>query len=460
MTFIGREEEINILQKAYKTNRYEGIVIYGRRRIGKSELINESYRNLDILNLYYECVDASEETNAKFLSEKIAETFNVPIPDFKTIRECLIYIFDQSLIKPLILVLDEYPYLRRNNASLDSIVQTIVDKYKNQCQLKFILCGSYVAVMEELLDSDNPLYGRLSIKINVRQMDYLDSSKFYPNMSNEDKVAIYSVFGGVPYYNQFVDDKLSVEDNIINLVASTNARLLTEAKNFVALEINKMSNANETFTAIAAGNKKFSDILNKSHVSSSPTLVDVLKKLEEMDAISKSSPINDESQKKTIYEISDRLTMFYYRYIFRKMSFFVTMNSKDFFEEFIKDDFYNQYVPKEFERIVSQYLVRQNKNRKISPPLYKIGKYYYDDPVNKTNGEFDVVTLNKNGYDFYEVKFSNNPLDDSVVNEEKYQLLKANIKYNKLGFVSKSGFKISNQEDFVLLDIDTIFNQL
>ena len=457
MKFIGREEEINTLHKAYKTNNYEGIVIYGRRRIGKSELIKESYKNLNIPNLYFECVDASEETNAKYLSEKIAETFNIPTPDFKSLRDCIIYVFKKSKDQPLIFVLDEYPYLRKNNTSIDSVIQSIVDEYKNNSQLKFILCGSFAAVMEELLSSNNPLYGRFSIKINVRQMNYLDSAKFYPHMSNEEKVAIYSVFGGVPYYNQFVDDKLSVEENIINLVASTNARLLVEAKDFIALEVNKMANANEAFIAIAEGNKKFSDILNQSRVSSSPTLVDVLKKLEEMDAISKTSPINDESKKKTIYEISDRLTLFYYRYIFRKMSFFVTMNSKDFFDEFIREDFYSHYIPKEFERISAQYLIKQNQERKIVPPLYKVGKYYYDDPINKTNGEFDVVTLSKEGYDFYEVKFTKEPIDDSVVNEEIYQLSKVNIKYNKLGFISKFGFKISNPDDYILINLDDMF---
>lgn len=459
MKFIGREDEINILKKAYETNNYEGIVIYGRRRIGKSELIKESFKYVDVTTLYYECVDAREETNARFLSEKIAETFNIPIPDFKSIRECLHYIFKQSLNRKIILVLDEYPYMRKNNSSLDSIIQTVIDEYKMSCSLKFILCGSYVAVMENILKEDNPLYGRFSIKMNVRQMDYLDSSKFYPSMSNEDKVAIYSVFGGVPYYNQFVDDKLSVKENIINLVASSNARLLTEAKDFVALEINKMANANETFMAIAAGNKKFSDILNKSHVSSSPTLVDVLTRLEEMDAVNKISPINEETQKKTIYEISDRLTLFYYRYIFRKISFFSTMNSDDFYEGFIKEDFYNQYIPKEFEKISAQFLIRQNKKGGIKPPLYKVGKYYYDDSINKTNGEFDVVTLNKNGYDFYEVKFSSSPIDDSIVKEEIYQLSKINIKYNKLGFISKTGFNLVNSKDYILYTLDDIYSE-
>lgn len=459
MRFIGRKEEIDILRKSYANDNYEGIVVYGRRRIGKSELLKESLKGGDFLTIYYECVDAKEETNAKFLSESISKAFNIPVPDFKSIRECLNYTFEKSLEKKIVLVLDEYPYLRKNNSSLDSILQTIIDSYKMRCSMKFILCGSYVAVMEEILSEKNPLYGRFSIKLNVRQMDYMDSAEFYPNMANDDKVAIYSVFGGVPYYNQFVDDKLSVEENIINLVASSSSRLLVEARDFIALEVNKMANANEVFNAIAGGNKKFSDILSKSHVSSSPTLVDVLKKLEEMDAIRRITPINCEEEKKAIYEISDRLTLFYYRFIFKKLSFFVTMNPKDFFDEFIREDFFSTFVPKEFEKIGTQYLIRRNKNRKIKPPLYKIGKYYYDDPINKTNGEFDIVTLDKNGYDFYEAKFSKNEVDDSIVNEEIYQLSKINIKYNRLGFFSKSGFNISDTKDYILITLDEMYGK-
>jgi len=176
-----------------------------------------------------------------------------------------------------------------------------------------------------------------------------------------------------------------------------------------------------------------------------------------MDAISKVSPINDESKKKTIYEISDRLTLFYYRYIFKKTSFFATMNSEDFFDEFIKEDFYSSYVPKEFERVCAQYLVRENKAQRIKPVLYKVGKYYYDDPINKTNGEFDIVTLSKDGYDFYEAKFSSNPIDDSVVNEEVFQLSRINIKYNKLGFFSKNGFNITKPEKYRLYTLIDLY---
>lgn len=82
----------------------------------------------------------------------------------------------------------------------DSIFQNVIDSYAMDCHLKFILCGSYVDIMKKLLDQDNPLYRRLSININLKQMDYYESSLFYPDYSKEDKVRIYSAFGGLPYY--------------------------------------------------------------------------------------------------------------------------------------------------------------------------------------------------------------------------------------------------------------------
>ena len=245
---------------------------------------------------------------------------------------------------------------------------------------------------------------------------------------------------------------------ILYLIASPNARFLNEAEGFLLEEMTKLNNANECFYAIALGNKKYKDILNKSYISSSPMLSDVLKRLIKMDVIERVCPINDESEKKATYEISERLSLFYYRYIFTKNSYFKIMSPDDFYDEFIKEDFLTKYVPHEFEKIAKQYFYLLNINHLINPPLYKIGKYYYDDIENKKNGEFDVVTLNKNGYDFYEVKFTNKPIDDSIVNEEIKQLNSINIKYNKLGFISKSGFNLTANDNYILITLDDIYN--
>lgn len=457
MKFIGRFNELNNLKKAYDTEGYEGILIYGRRRIGKSELIKYSYRNENCKIIYFEATKVSEESNTIAFNEIIASVFKIPAPNFHAFKDALNYVFEQSLSEKIILVIDEYPYLREKITECDSVFQNVIDTYAMNCNLKLILCGSYVDIMKNLLDKDNPLYKRLSVNINLKQMDYYESALFYPNFSNEDKVRIYSVFGGLPYYNRYIDDKKSVKENIIDLIASPDSRFDGDPERMVEKEIAKMANANEVFMAIAKGYCKFSDILGHSNVTSSPTLVDVLGKLISMDIVKKECPINDESNKKSIYTISDRLTLFYYRYIFPKASYFSTMPPDAFYEEFIAEDFETQYVPKQFEEVSKQYLLRKNLAGKIKPVLYKIGKYYYDDPKKRKNGEFDVVTQSKDGYDFYEVKFSKNPVDDKIIAEEKRQLETAGVKYNKLGFISRSGFSISQPEMFNLIDLSEIY---
>lgn len=457
MRFIGREQELKIFKDAFGSDKYEGFLVYGRRRVGKTELVREAMRTSGLTCVYYECKRVSEASNTLGLSEVIAVIFGIPVPRFESFEKAVEFVFEKAKNEKIIFVIDEYPYLKEKLPGSDSILQSIIDKFLHESNIKFILCGSYVDTMKELVGKSNPLYGRLSLKINVKPLDYYDCAQFYPSFPDEDRVRLYSVFGGIPYYNQFIDETKSVKENILNLVASTNARLLSEIEQTVSGEVNKMANANEVFTAIAAGNHSFSDILSKSHVSSSPTLADVLKKLIDMEIVEKVIPINEKNGKHAVYYISDRLSLFYYTYIFRRLSFFSTMPAELFYDEFISADFETKYVPKAFEQIAKQFLLRQNRAGRIRPVLYDIGKYFYNDPKAKKNGEFDVVTLSKDGYDFYEVKFTSSPVTDAVAREEKKQLDEAPLRYNRMGFFSRSGYDISDTDGLILYSLDALY---
>lgn len=133
------------------------------------------------------------------------------------------------------------------------------------------------------------------------------------------------------------------------------------------------------------------------------------------------------------------------------------MTPESFWAEFIKDDFEKSYVPRAYEVVARQFLVRKNLEGQIKPVLYKVGTYFYDDRKNHINGEFDVVTLSKKGYDFYEVKYTKKPVDDAVVHEEEYQLNRVGVQYNRMGFFSKSGFSISDAEKFILYTLDDVY---
>ena len=376
MNFIGRIKELAQIKNEVDQNNFSFMLIYGRRRIGKSELVKQVLTTSKVKNIYYECKQITQESNVKSICTLLEDYFKLPSLGFSTFEDILDYIFKLSLKEKIIFVLDEYPYLRENVKGLDSIIQSLIDKYKNKSKLKLILLGSYVETMKALLEHSNPLFGRVSLTINLKQMDYYESSLFYQKFKEEDKIRFYCVLGGVPHYNSLIDEKKSFKENVINLIASEGARLENEVSMYLNSEISKIVNANEVILALAKGFSKYSDILSQSHVSSAPTLIDVLEKLTKMEIIEKKAPINDENNKrKAGYYICDNLSLFYYRYIFKYSSQLKIIDANVFYDKYILKDFEEEYVPHRFEDICKQYLIRQNKEGKILPIIEKIGKY-------------------------------------------------------------------------------------
>lgn len=458
MKFIGREEQIRKIDKIISKNELSFSLIYGRRRVGKSELVKQVLKKNNVRSFYYECKQVAQASNVTSLSEIVSEEMGLPKLGFSDMESLLQYIFEMSIKEKMILVLDEYPYLKESIKGMDSILQTLIDKYRDSANLTLIILGSYVEVMRSLLEHSNPLYGRVDLTIDLKPMDYYESSLFYPNYTAEDKVKIYSVFGGIPYYNRLIDDSVSVKENIIELIASPGARLENEVSMYLNAEISKITNANEVFEALSRGYSKYSDILSQSHVSSGPTLVDVLDKLMRMEVVVKTAPINDKSsKKKASYHISDNLSLFYYRYIFKYSSQMKIMDPEVFYKKYIEKDFEEYYVPHLFETVCSQYLVRLNRAGLMEPVFEKIGKYYYNDPVNHTNGEFDVVTEDENGYVFYEVKFRKKPITKDVIEREIEQVKATGLECYKYAFISRSGFDCERLDNVCMISIEDLY---
>ncbi len=458
--FYGREIERKKLNKMFRTDGQMVSLIYGRRRIGKSELIKQVLKESEQKSIYYECKQTTELNNVNSLAELIGEAFDFPTPAFENMERLLQFLFKKSEEMSLILVLDEYPYLRENAKGIDSILQSVIDSYKDTSNIKLIICGSYVDTMKALLAKQNPLYGRVDLTIRLKPMDYYDSALFYSGFSAEDKVRLFSVFGGIPYYNRLIDKNKSVRENMIDLIASPGARLENEVSMYLNSEISKITNANEVFEALAKGFSRYKDILDQSNVSSGPALVDILDKLMRMDVVAKETPINDENnRKKSGYFISDNLSLFYYKYIFRNISRMNIMDPDVFYDRYIADEFESKYVPQIFERICKQYLIRKNRKGLMDDVFEKIGKYYYDDPVQRKNGEFDIVTLDDRGYIFYEAKFRKDPITESMIQNEIRQVRQTGLDCYKYGFFSKSGFLCEQAEDRILIELDELYTK-
>ena len=458
MKFYGREQQQKKLKRVLVKNELQVVLIYGRRRVGKSELIKQCLLSEDVSKLNYECKQTTEMNNVESLSTLISENFGLPTLGFGSMETLLDYLFQRAEKEQLILVLDEYPYLRETVTGIDSILQSLIDRYKDTTHLKLVLCGSYVELMKSLLARENPLYGRVDLAIDLKPMDYYESAMFYPSFSSEDKVRLYSVFGGIPYYNRLIDPALSVRENIQELISAPGARLENEVSMYLKSEISKIANANEVFEALSKGFSKYSDLLSQSHVSSGPTLVDVLEKLIRMEVVEKQAPINDaDNRRKSGYFIVDNLSLFYYRYIFRFLSQRNVLDEDVFYDRYINEDFETQYVPRIFENICKQYLIRQNRAGRIEPPFDKIGKYYYDDPKTRSNGEFDTVTEDPLGYIFYESKFRREPMSPAMIHEEIKQVQTTGLNCYKYGFFSRSGFQCEPTDHMIFIHLDDLY---
>lgn len=458
MAFVGRTQELGQIRRALARDEQQAILVFGRRRVGKSELIKEAVKKADGTVIYYECKQTAEASNVASLAALVAEAYGIPRPAFASMEEALGYLFRTPEEEDTTLVLDEYPFLRDAVRSLDSVIQALLDKHRDSSRMHLILCGSYIDIMKSLMEKENPLYGRIDLTIDLKPMDYLDSSLFYPDFSNADKVRLYSVFGGIPHYNRLIDPSLTVRENIVELVVEPGARLENEISLYLSSQISKITNANEVFGALAEGYSRFKDIRDQSHVSSGPTLVDVLDKLIRMELVQRQVPINDpENRKKGGYVISDGLSLFYYRYVFRYLSQRSVLDPGAFYDRYIEKDFESRYVPHAFEEVCRQFLVRQNRSGKMEPPFDAIGRYHNDDPASKTNGEFDVVTHDECGYAFYEAKFRAAPITQKMVDEEIEQVSRTGLDCYRHGFFSRSGFDVEPCENLVLIDLSELY---
>jgi len=456
--FVGRKDELNNLSKFFDSDKQENIIIYGRRRIGKSELIKEALKHSNKNFIFYQAKETTIEDNIKSLSKSISDFFNLGAIIFDSIESIFEFMFSRN--EDFIFVIDEYPYLVNLEKGLDSIVQKSIDNFKQNSRLKLVLLGSYIDIMAKLNHVDNPLNGRISSMMFINEMNYQEVSLFYPNVELETKVKYYSVFGGVPYYNALIDERKSFEENLTDIALNKNSPLSDYIEMTLSKELRKINNANSVFSTIARGVSKFNDILsNQGNSMSSSQLSHVLNDLIGMDLLKKTTPINESANsRKTYYQIKDNFVDFFYKYIYRNQTERLMMNINDFYHDFIKDDLFNKFIPKKFEDICAQYLIIKNKNRLINSPIHKIGKYWYDNPIEKVNGEFDLVSKDKEGYIVYEVKYTNEKINNSVINKLTKQLEKCNVSYYNLGFFSKSGFDVNGSNEYILIHLEEIYS--
>ena len=212
--FIGREKELADLEELYLQDKFQLFVLYGRRRVGKTTLLNEFCKNKDAI--FYSAEQSNDKLNLEKFSLLIFQFYAEDnLEPFSSWTNALSYIDKRQGDKKLVLVIDEFPYLVKKNRALLSELQHLIDHKLISGKLFLILSGSYMGFMEkEVLGSKSPLFGRRTAQLHMKAFGYQTSSKFMTGFTDEEKLMLYGAYGGTPMYLQQINEKESFEKNI------------------------------------------------------------------------------------------------------------------------------------------------------------------------------------------------------------------------------------------------------
>lgn len=437
--FIGRERELHALDNLYLSEKFEFAVIYGRRRVGKTALINKFIE--DKRAIYFMGVESNAKQNLENLSRSILE-FNTGISadtSFATFQAALEYVFQLAEKERVILVIDEYPYVARASKSLSSTLQLLIDKYKAHSKLMLILCGSSMSYMEDhVLAYKAPLYGRRTAQIKLLPFDFEETCRYLSGMSGEDKALIYGMVGGTPQYLLQVSDKLSVEENVKNTFLNPISFLYEEPTNLLKQEVREPAIYTAIITAIATGSSRISEISNKVGEDTN-VCVNYIKNLISLGIIQKEIPYGEKASRKTIYSIADNMFRFWYRFVAENNSM-IARGAEDLVYKRIQPHF-TDYMGKVFEDISTQYLWKMLLSGKTPIEFTSLGRWWGNDPTTRSQTEIDIMgEQDKNSAVFGECKWTNEKVDLGVLETLVHRSELFAYKKTHLYLFSKSGF--------------------
>jgi AAA+ ATPase superfamily predicted ATPase len=438
--FVGRDRELDNLNSRYDGGKFECAIVYGRRRVGKTTLINEFIK--DKKAIYYTGTQGNAKENLEGLSNSIyaysnnATGISVSYSEF---TQALTAAFEIARNERVIFVIDEYPYLAESYNAISSILQILIDKNKDTSKMFIILCGSSLSFMEnQVLGYESPLYGRRTCQFKITPFSFFEIKDHYTKWKPEDLATIYGITGGVPLYLSLMNEKHSLEKNIKDTFLDANVYLFEEPTNLIQQECRDPAGYNSIIRAIAKGASKMSEISSKTGIGSAH-LSGLLNKLISIGIVKKEAPFGMYSSRKTIYLIGDSMFRFWYRFIPDNTAA-ITRGLTDSVYDKIRPHI-NDFMGSVFEEICKQYLWESLRNDNMPVAFKDLGRWWGTDPKQKTEVEIDIMgEENSNTAIFAECKWRNENVDAGVLDA---LTRKASLfRYNKtwLYLFSKTGF--------------------
>jgi hypothetical protein len=459
--FVDRETESRWLDQAWIARAPQLLIVYGKRRVGKTELLKQFIRNKP--SVYFLADRRPEQEQLKEVATRLGTHFDdafIGRKGFVDWLEAFEYL-KAKLPKRrtrgahhLVLVIDEYPYLVENNPATSSLFQKGWDEALRSLPICLILCGSSMATMErETLAHRAPLYGRRTGDLQVRPLDYSGVRQFFPKRwSFEKSVEVYALLGGMPGYLRQFDANTSLEDNVRNQVLTPGTFLYREVDFLLKEELREPRNYMVILRAIGQGKRKFGEIINDTGLAKN-ILHKYLHVLEELQLIARDVPVTEKApqqSKRSLYSLQDPFVAFWFECVYPFVS------DLELRETAMALRWFRQILPhvlgQAYERI-SRELIRGGK---VLPfPLNRVGRWW------DNQDEIDIVGINEqaNAILFGEVKWSQKPIGTNILDALRAKA--ARVQWGRKGrqeafaLFSRKGFtpemsKVARREGILL----------
>jgi len=466
--FIGRENELEQLEQCYKNNAFEMVVLYGRRRVGKTFLLQEFSKNKKVL--FYAAQKQSDKDNLSDFSRVIHSFFELPsyIGSFATWDDAFLLIAEKAGNEHFAFVFDEFPYAAESCESLPSKLQIAIDHHLKKTSLCLVLCGSDQGFMEsEVLGEKSPLHGRRTAQIHLSSFNYLDTAKLLSWAKPEDVFKYYACIGGTPYYLSQVDAKQSFTQNVANLFFDPMGFLYEEPVMLLQQELREPALYNSVMRAIASGANRQNEIVSKTGIPTS-SIQKYLRTLIRLELIERIVPFGENPQtcKQGLYRLSEACYAFWYRFVAPYTSS-IELGLGKVVASHISPDILQDYLARRFERVCGEWLLLQAKESRLPFSAICFGSWWGTDHKRREQADIDVVAANKATSQILlgECKWRNSFNETAALQtlEERATLIKGYKEhwfflFSKNPVSKKSGEKFASRKNVATLCLNDLYD--
>ena len=394
--FVGRKRELATLNSLYERGGFQMVVVYGRRRVGKTALINEFARGKRALS--FTALEQGDAANLADFSRKIAEFFNLPasMGPFSTWLDAFDYVADQAAREPFVFIFDELPYAAQRGESVPSALQIAIDRKLQNTDAFLILCGSDQGFMEsDVLGRKSPLYGRRTAQIKLGPLGYREAAEMLPGLDPQEQFRFYGCFGGVPYYLRQVDPAKSLRENLAGLYFDPTGFLFDEPYGLLRQELSEPALYAGALRAIASGATKSKEIAEKAGME--PTGVTrYLRTLERLGIVERSVPFgeNPQTSKRSSYKIADACFDFWFRFVMPAVSD-IEGGLGSVVASRLPEQQLSDYLGHRFERLCAEWLLGQAAEGLLPIAASAVGSWWGPNPAKRQQDDIDVLAADR-----------------------------------------------------------------